>query len=641
MRRLKVLLLTSKQFLKPGTSLIGESSTFPFGDNELEDYVELLSASNIPFEIKYHDELLFEDIISNSMTKYSTIIMAVPEKSLSTENIDTINRASYDFGVSIIASYDRVGPKTKTLFGITRVKGKRYRFPCTVVIDKKMMPDRKIDTEIKLGDGWKIPLQKWGLRRHPIRYFKIHLKKFWEQVFSYEKIEISSGAEILALIKGRLDPAILKYQYGKAINYYIALQADSYLDRFNSIHRIVRGFIKENSGWGMVNINLEGAMGLRMDDPGSCERVYLKGYDTQILGKDDWNKISRLLKKNKAKLSVMYIPLWLDDANPENGSLFIIGKEIANRMKGTTYYSKDVTFIKRTENNNIIKYDYQTEFNAIMEGIRLGSLEIECHGLTHLDTNLEQWLKAKDRYSNLKWYHEFRHVIDNRDSTEKEQRKILKDSAKAIKKVFGFLPVAVTPSGHEQSQNSEHVAHDNGYKLFSSDYNSIRKDDLIIRNDKIKSIFFAGTEPSSFFFKSGYPLVGVFHDYEIVKRGTDWLDGVLKDWKKCGYSKFITLRELAAYLCVSIEAFENQNELCVDIDVSDTGDVSNNVEQRFFFDHKMVIEITLPKEKKPGPIKVAGNFLRDFEYDISNNLVVLALPPFMSADKQKITVSLI
>lgn len=638
MRRFKVLLLTSKEFLKPGADMIGEGPTYPFGDNELEDYVELLSASNIPFDFKYHDDLSFADIISDGVVNYSTIFMSLSEKSMSNGTIDILKKTSHEFGVSIIAAYDRIGPKTMEFFGIDRVNCKRYRLPCVIAVDPTKVNDSKIGSEITFGDGWKITLQKWGFRRHPIRYMKLHLKKFWEQVFSYLKVEITTDTEVLAFIKGRLDPAILKYHYGKAVNYYISLQADHYLDRFNSMHRIIRELVNKNSGWGMVSINLENTMILRMDDPGSCERVYLKGYDTRILGKEDWHNILRLLKKNHAKLCIMYVPLWLDDANPKNGNLFIKGREITNRKEGMTYYSKDVIFIKRNGDNDNRTYDYHSEFLAIKEGIFMGCLDIESHGLTHVDTHVDRWYRARDRYKNLKWYHEFRHVHDNCDSRENEQSKLLKESAKAIKEVWDIIPTSVAPSGHEQSRNSERIAHDAGYKLFSSDYNTVIKNDMIIKNDKIKSVFFESTRVNSSITKAGYPIVGVFHDYEIVNRGLAWLDSGLNSWTKAGINRFMTFRELVGYLCSTIEACHKDNQIYLSVDISNTGGVSNQADSRYFYRHEMKIEVTLPEGKVPVDVTVDGVNITGFDYNKVKNEMTLKLPPFIEKDIQEIIV---
>ena len=636
-KTLRVLLLTSPAILKPATKVTTHPSS-SLGNTELEDLIKILSAANISYDIKYSYDLKFESIISTGIIHYSTIILALPEKQLSVEAVQIIKKVSYDFGVSIVASCNRVGRRTMNLFGIDKIKGRKFSLPCTIAVNTQKFSDSRIEAKIKLGDGWKIPLQRWGLRRHPIRYLKTHVKKFRQQVFFYLKVDLLPQAENFATIKGTKDPAIVKYSFGKAINYFIALQSNFYLYRLNCLHRIVREIIRENSGWGMINVNLENTMVLRMDDPGTCERVYLKGWDTEILDKKDWQGIINLIKKYDSRLSVMYIPLWVDDGNLDNGRLYVKGKEITNRKGGEIYQSRDVKFVRNIGHDENRVYNYSEEFYALKDAVRSGWVEIEAHGLTHVDPDTDQWLAAKDRYDNIDWYHEFRHVCENRDVADAELSHIFSESAKKVEECFGVFPTAVTPSGHAQSENAETIAHAEGYKLFSSEYNSIKKNNLVIRNDKIKSIFFEAVSPDSSYVNAGYPVVGVFHDYDIVVRGLGWLEETINHWCESGINRFMTLRELSGYLCAFLSAHQDNNRLYFEIDISGTGNISNKPESRFFSKNPMVIEITIPKKKKLMSIEIEKSPWLNFRQNESKRLINLTLPPFGFKEKQEVTI---
>ena len=174
MRELRVLLLTSKRILPPGTTIFGRRPNDPFGDSELEDYIELLSACNIPFDIKYADELLSGDIFVGDDVRYSTIVLSLPAGDQPENAVDIIKRASSEFGVSILASYDRISDRTMELFGITGIKGKKFICPCRIIVDKNHVIDPFIQREISLGNGFRLEFQRWGFRRHPIRYLKKH-----------------------------------------------------------------------------------------------------------------------------------------------------------------------------------------------------------------------------------------------------------------------------------------------------------------------------------------------------------------------------------------------------------------------------------------------------------------------------------
>jgi hypothetical protein len=639
MRRLRVLLLTSKRELKPDTQIIGNNIESPFGNKEIENYIMLLCACNIPFDIKYDHDLSFENIIFGGNINYSTIILTLPANQLSQQNVNLIDQVSHDYGISIIASYNRIDDTSKHIFGVDVIKKWKFSIPCIISVMRDKFLDDGIDSETSLGDGWRISFDRWGLRRHPIRYLKKHVKKFWKQVFIYRQVEIYPDTEKLSLIKKTSDPAILRYKYGRANNYYISLQPDRYLNQLNALHRIIREIIKENSGWGMVHTNLENTMVLRMDDPGTCERVYLKGWDTGILDREDWQGIINLIKENNARLSVMYIPLWVDDGNLDNGRLYVKGEEVVNRKGGEIYQSRDVKFIKNVTQNESRVYDYSEEFYALKDAVRSGWVEIEAHGLTHVDINTDQWLAAKDRYTNFEWYHEFRHVCENRDVGDAELSYIFSESAKKVEECFGIFPTAVTPSGHEQSEKAEIIAHAEGYKLFSSEYHSIKKNDFVIRNDKIKSIFFEATSPDPFYVTAGYPIVGIFHDTDIITKGLNWLESTIKDWKKYGINRFMSLKELVGYICSSINAYQDQNRLYIMVDISETGDVSNALESRYFSNHEMEIYITVPEGTILKNIEISGKIYNDYEYDKRVRKIRLTLPPFQSKHEQKILIT--
>ena len=638
MRRIKVLLLTTKQIFDSYVQASNNRSTFPLFSSELKNYIQLISVSNISFDIKFVDDLSFDDLIKDSMVKYTTIILIAPEKELSKENINAIRSASHDYGISIIASYDRINEKTKHFFGINKLKRKGPCFHCSILPDKKKFIDIGIEGGIEISPGWNIGIQRWGFRRDPAAYIKKHLKKFGNQVFRFRKVIAGDGTKVLATIGRTSESAIICYRFGKAMNYYIALQSDFYLMHFNPFHKIVKHLITENSGYGMVCIDSENTMILRMDDPGTCERVYLKGFDTRILGGEDWKAIFKLLEKYDAKLSVMYVPVWIDDGNLENGRLYIDDEEIKKRKSGAAYLSKNVKFLKKID-NKLVTYDYENEYSALKEGLRKDLLDIESHGLTHVDTDIDQWLGAEDRYLNMNWYHEFRHVVSDKEVLRGEQVKVLKESADKIEEIFGVSPAAVTPSGHMQSKNTISLAEECGYRIFSSEYNTIYKNGISITNDKFKSVFFEFTEPEPASVSAGYPIVGVFHDYDIAKKGINWLEGVIKAYRRIGIEKFMSLREFADYLSASIEAYWQEDKLKLEVDIANTGGVSNHPSSRYFFDHNMLIDIHLPKEKRIESVTVKEDPRFRVEHESSRGHVKLNLPPFKHRDKMRVIIS--
>lgn len=638
MQKIKVLLITSERVLAPETKVIGDRLTWPLTASETEGLVELLTAANIAFDIKYAERLNAQDIMCNATYGYSTIIIATPSKYLDAEAVRSLEQASHARGISLIASGNRIDERMQAWFGIARIHGKRNCWGCHIIVDKQKVKDSQITEMIRVGNGWTIELDHYGLRRHPIRYMKKHLKKLLQQVHSYTQVSGLPQTEVLATIANTDNAAVTKYRYGKAINYYIALEPDFYLNRFTAMHRIVREMIHQNSGFGMASIDLENSMILRMDDPGSCERAYLQGYDTRILNTDDWQHVYDTLTAFNGKLSVMYVPLWVDDANVNNGALFIRGEQIRKRKKAATYLSKDVVFVKEDCQGAKKTYDYTTEFEVLKKQNRSGVIDIESHGLTHVDVDLNRWAEAPDRYTNLNWYHEFRHVNRNTDIDKEVQAAFLSKSTELIQELFGIVPSSVTPSGHEQSLNSEEVAHAHGFHIFSSECNSLKKNGIVVRNDKMRSVFFENTAPSSVFAESGYPVVGVFHDFDIVTRGKDWLRQTLEAWREKGIRKFISLRELAAYLHASLEIICEATRMSISVDITQTGIMKPDSEERFFSEHPMDLKIDIPAGVQIKRVQVNEKDYDAYRYDAQEHRIRISLPKFGNALKQQIIV---
>jgi len=102
----------------------------------------------------------------------------------------------------------------------------------------------------------------------------------------------------------------------------------------------------------------------------------------------------------------------------------------------------------------------------------------------------------------------------------------------------------------------------------------------------------------------------------------------------------MTLRELSGYLYASLSAYYENSALYFEIDISGTGDVSNNAQNRYFSDNKMILEITIPRNKKIASIEVGKTAWKNFCQNPSGKTINLTLPPFGDKNKQEITIIL-
>ncbi|MGI8461059.1 MAG: hypothetical protein ACR2OC_05390, partial [Solirubrobacterales bacterium] len=79
-------------------------------------------------------------------------------------------------------------------------------------------------------------------------------------------------------------------------------------------HLLTRG-IPGSPEW----LELEGWLIPRMDDPGSSSSVHLDGWAHRSLGEEEWQAVSADLVALEARITVGYVPGWLDDGDAGRG----------------------------------------------------------------------------------------------------------------------------------------------------------------------------------------------------------------------------------------------------------------------------------------------------------------------------------
>lgn len=608
-RRLSILLVTSEMPEKDDAIGIGQSESF-LDDSQFVDYVELLSASNFHFDIMALDKISSETFFSGNVVRYSTVILTTPLALFSDSTLSILKEASSKLGISLISSYKSVDQRSKSFFGIETVLGKKYLWPLKVKIIQWPRDIYKGKTVASYGLFSGLPgIRKRGLKMlAPRQTFAKLIKLILNLFLPYIKVDLNLGSQVLATdMKG--NPLAWSSQFGKGTNYYFALDGDLFLDKFNEMHRLVRAAIESNSGYGMVSVDLENTMVLRLDDPGASKADYLD--NENILEEEDWGEIGRILEDERIPLSVMYTPGWVDDGNSETGTLFIDNEKILERKAGAVYDSSRVKYLFANKEKGM--HDRVSEFRGLKKLVEKGLTDVHSHGLTHLDPDHKNWSKAKDRGKNWRWYHEFYQAKTGKLANRDEQLHAMRISREKIKLYFGQAPFAITPSGHRQSPDSDLLAYTCGYLLFSSEFMGIYKNNMAIRNWKIPSLFLYLKDPSSFASKAGYPFIGVIHDYEVMQNGIDSLHNVIKGWQSKGIKRFISLQELCTNLYLSVVGYwcEKEQDFRIMISMPNNSDIQNIFSQSRGFE--MRLRVIPPSEVKT---------LTDNLIIVGNNLTV-------------------
>ena len=556
-RRLAVLLVTSHRTGQGALQEIGSTDS-AFDDLELVDYVELLSGTNIPFDIIHYEDINVTTFYDRDLLRYAIVIFAVPLSSLSDAALATVRDGSFNKGISLLASYTQADGRSKDFFGIEKFRGGKCLWPLKARIIRwpRDLFSKEIVVDYGLSAGL-LGIRKRGFTKISIRRTMLKgLKILKSLILLFVGVKLDQAAEVLATtMSGR--PLVWSFAFGKATNYYVGLRGDLYLDKFNEMHQLIRALVESNSGHGMVSADLEGTMALRLDDPGACVADYLDTGGT--LEEDGWGQIGNLLRDRGIPLSIMYTPGWVDNGDKKSGTLFIDNKEIHERSAGNIYDSHRVTYIPYDSDNE--GCDHSSEFRGLKKLVEEGLVDIHSHGRTHLTPDYDNWANAEGKINDAKWFHEFYHVKYGKKVPEHEQSQAMLISREKIHALFGQYPCVLTPSGHRHDAGCDLLARDAGYRLFSSDYTGILKDKIVIRNWKIPALFLYLKDPTRFVSKTIYPMVGVIHDYDI-KQGLAGFENILDRWTSYGIGRFITMSTMTVSLCSSLEvSYDEKNSL--------------------------------------------------------------------------------
>jgi hypothetical protein len=569
------------------------SSADHSGDSHdgLAEVIELLSAANYPFEVIDSRRITLETFLDGEIVRYSSILILPPFFHLSIEARKILVEISHDYGVSLICSLDGPVQSESVAWGVQRIGKTSLLWPLWAKI--KQWPGSQLEKELIAN------YYPWaGLAGVRARGFKrLDLKRvagklyrlFTDSVVPFRRASLDGEAAILAESPNAYSLAH-SFRYGRAINYCFSIGFRKLLNRYNEMHRLFRAVIESNSGFGMVSVDLDGSMALRIDDPGACVSDYLGGRNGALQA-SEWDIIEKWLDEKGFSASVVYTPRWIDDGDPKVGVLYINGRKIEPRTVGQAFASPSVKYFSKKRGKIS---DHEDEFKGLLKARNSGLIDIQSHGLTHLLPDYRRWARSRDRTSNSRWYHEFYNVVDDKSIDKESQTMSMTTSREEIARFFESVPCVLTPSGHKHGHDSDIEAFKAGYLLFSSDFTSYKNKDIIVRNSKMPGLFLFLKNPNSCFLRSGYPFVGVIHDEDLSKTGLEQLENMIQGWMNQGVKRIISLRELTASLCLSLKSWFSTCPAALRIE-ADLPNISRNDSPNHFAGTQILLRTVLPE----------------------------------------------
>ena len=561
--------------------------------SRLQTYIEIINSSGLKFSVSPIDQLA-----NCQLSDFQAIIVTCSFRYFNKNNISLLKTASQEQRIPIITDSFLIKDKVFSLFGIT---------DCSGVISTT---DIISDGGVHLYSPQPYPYSEQGkaLGIRPVLRFLL-------QNWFARKISWSKTARIKASFTGK-SPAIIAHNAGKATNLLLNFHPSLVFKEAGVIHAYFRRLVEAASPLSIA-FDLSKITCLRMDDPGSSERVYLENFNPGVISDTEWQTILGLLKQQQAHLNVAYVPQWIDDGESSNSELYYQGKAIHDRKPGRLYNSWEVCYQKKCYHGT---HDYAAEYSMIKQGVDNGLITILSHGLTHLTTHTDLWLKAKDRYTNMEWYREFREMVTGKQRSAEYLSRRMKTSRQLLKSAFGREPEVLVPSAHEQTAAIPAIAMHAGFTSCSSRA-LFTQQESIINNRKIKAFYPNEIAAIHAYFLAEYPIIFCFHDYDIYRYGSDWLREKLALFKSWGDIQFISLELLTALLTASVDFTEAKQSLVVII--------------RFPFALSQESAIPLRINRKVSPLLVINGKTSSVKIAFRDNCSFLSIPgAFIDSDNQ-------
>lgn len=541
-RRFAVMVLTDS-VTTPRSGRFSRFLSSVLPGSRLQNYLEFLSGSGIPFEPVQVRDFSPERVVDAHTIHFSAILLACRPRE-TPEKIRTLLAGfSSRFGISLIADAFLFADETfQAPFGIkSRSIFPRFSGRILDVAGNVLYRAVPHPYSPKGAD--------WGVRPS---------LRFLLQSWFAKKIEIVPEARIEAMHGNGL-PAVVVHSLGKAANYFLNFHPALVLKDGAPIHGLLRRLIASNAHAVPVSKALEGIGVLRLDDPGSAERVHLEGFNDGVLSARAWREIIDDLQAEAARLNVAAVPSWVDDGDAGKGVLTVGGRVVNDRIPGAHYPAWEVKFRRKDRSAD---HDYVAPFKAIREGVRRGVLSILSHGLTHITPQQDRWLAAGDRFTNSAWYREF-----SKDTNGVAAR--MNKSARLLSQYFGIVPAVLVPSGHKFTPNTPGQAGLAGFKVFSAKSTFLLEAGNIFENRKLRAVYPEETSEGAALAEAGYPVILVLHDYDLLIRGPARLREMIQWWRKRGIHSFPSLETLALAVAARLEAVsEEDGSVRVEVDLN-------------------------------------------------------------------------
>lgn len=305
--------------------------------------------------------------------------------------------------------------------------------------------------------------------------------------------------------------------------------------------------LKQLLTWGtpppLAWLDLDRALVLRMDDPGSAGNSHLRSWAHPGLGPREWEEVATDLVRRDARATIGYVPGWLDDGDSARGELTVMGERV-DRVPGRVHPAPVVKYLE-SDDTAQMSHDHEAELRGIQALRAAGAGEVELHGYTHVRPDHMRWAEAADRYDSVHWYRELEDY-DGAGEQPGEDGDPISRGMEIMRRHFQTSPVALACPGQICSERAGELALDAGLHLVAAETLAIRNGERLLWDSHVRSPGLDWPDPA--LLEAGIPVVACFHDRDPALNGAYWVADWLDEWRSAGPGTLMDLRELAGAL---------------------------------------------------------------------------------------------
>jgi len=416
----RVLIVISDQWKDPRSFLVS-------GGGEFQTLVTMFKSWGIPFDILRLDQTLmdpshFADFAGKA--RYGAILWDVPGE-VSQADQALVTDAVQKLHISLIAIGDRVRqPGIQRLLGI-QFKSEHMNSAHPMVKGESFVL-RGVGPDLRQQGPDVISMQR-------------------EQVEVTDAKVLADAGGAAQVTEKEIDPDT------RAI--WIGGDPDQML-LYQGMRTALRRSVTEAIGYSLTKSWTKTII-LTMDDMGNAQNAWLEHWHYPALSEAQIrHSMVEPLQAHHAILSLNIVPGFVDDAQHK---IVPTWRQLFTDGFGT-------------------RQDYVSTKKGLDEGVALGVLEIESHGWTHMQPDLDSppgpWWGSPlmDERAEVGWYREFYDIRRNREIPAAEQKFHMEQSADWIQHEFGQLPLEFSTGGNGISRspdnNTWRLAAEAGYGYY-------------------------------------------------------------------------------------------------------------------------------------------------------------------------------